>query len=559
MVDVSFSARAGRYATAVVAGEIPAAKPTIWACERFLRDLERRGWEYRYDAALADRACGFIERLPHTKGVWARRKERLRLEDWQCFIVCQIFGWVHCGTGLRRFRTAYIEIPRKNAKTTLAAAIALYTFACDGEAGAEVYAAATTREQARIAWGISRQMCISSPAMCSALGIDPRAHMLWVEDSGSVFRPLSSDGDTLDGLNIHCAVVDELHAHPTRAVWDVLETGTGSRSQPLLLAITTAGSNRAGICYEQREYALKLLRGVADDPTYLGLIWTIDDGDDWTLERTWRKANPNYGISVMPDDIARLAYKAKQQSAATNNFLTKRLNVWVSADAAWMDMRRWDRCKREDLDIADFEGRECYVGVDLASKVDIASVVVWFPPDAGGAHTVFHQGFLPSEAVEDTDNSQLPGWVLDGWLTETEGAMTDQEAIKEYILSLCYRFRVQQVAFDPFQAHKIIQELMAERVPVVEYRQTVLNMSEPMKDLHALVLAGQLQMRDDPCLAWMASNVVCYVDAKDNIYPRKALPGNKIDGIVAMIMARGLAIQAKDSRSVYDEGGLLIL
>lgn len=560
MAQVSdYSSRAEQYAESIVAGEIPASKPTIRACRRFLNDLERKRFPFVFVTERANAACEFIEGLRHVKGVWARRRECIRLEDWQCFIVCNIFGWHHKKTHLRRFRRAYIEVPRKNAKSTLAAGIAKYMFVADNEAGAEVYAAATTREQAKIVWSIARQMCLADREMTAAFGIDVRAHMLWQEETGSVFRALSADGDTLDGLNIHCAIIDELHAHPTRDVVDVLETATGSREQPLLFAITTAGTNRAGICYEQRDYALKVLKCVAKDETLFALIYTIDPGDDWTVEVAWKKANPNYGVSVMPDDIAQAAYKAKQQSSATNNFLTKRLNVWVSADTAWMDMLRWTKCEKPGLDIADFAGRKCFVAVDLASKIDIASVVAWFPPGGDGVHTVFHRGFLPSEAVESSDVAQLPGWVMDGWLTETEGAMTDQDVIKEYIQDLCREYDVQQVAFDPYQGHKITQELLAEGLPVVVYPQNVKNMSEPMKDLEGLVRTGNIQFPADPCLEWMASNVVCHVDVKDNIYPRKALAGNKIDGIVAMIMARGLSIQMDDAPSIYESQGLIIL
>lgn len=552
-----YAQRAIGYAQAVVSGTVPAAKPTIGACRRFLEDLGR-DWRYYFDHGAANRACGFIEMLPHIKGVWARKRERIRLEDWQCFIIANVFGWLDRDTGLRRFRTSYVEVPRKNAKSTLAAGVGLYALALDGEPGAEVYSAATTREQAKIVWDVAKSMCKKRTDMCDALGIEPRAHALWIEDAASVFRALSADGETLDGLNIHCAIVDELHAHPNRKVWDVIETGTGSRSQPLIFAITTAGSNRAGICYEQRDYVLKLLNGAADDPTYFGIIYTIDEGDDWTTETAWRKANPNLGVSVAIDDLARKAYKAQQQSSATNNFLTKHLDVWVNADTAWMDMRAWDRC-RKPLDIRDFEGRDCYIGLDLASKIDIASIGYWFPPLDGGKHTVFHVGFLPSEAIENSDNSQYAGWAMDGHLVETDGVMTDQERIKEQILEDCRRFNVRGIGVDPFQAVKLMGELNDLNVPVMEYRQTVLNLSEPMKDLEALVLAEHIQIPDDPCLTWMASNVVCHTDAKDNVYPRKEIAANKIDGIVALIMARGMALRDESQPSIYETQGLMIL
>lgn len=557
MGTVSYADRAVRYAQAIVAEQIPASKWTIGACRRFLDDL-KRDWRYHFDRAAANKACGFIEKLPHIKGQWARRNERIKLEDWQCFIVSNIFGWLD-ENGNRRYRTAYVEVPRKNAKSTLAAGIGLYALACDGEPGAEVYSAATTREQARIVWDVAKQMCRKRRDMCEALGIDPRAHALWIEDSASVFRALSADGETLDGLNIHCAIVDELHAHPNRKVWDVIETATGSRHQPLVFAITTAGSNRAGICYEQRDYVSKLINGVADDPTYFGLVYTIDDGDDWTTELAWRKANPNYGVSVSPEDLARKAYKAQQQTSATNNFLTKHLDIWVNADTAWLDMRAWDRCRVPGLLLDDFEGRDVYLGLDLASRIDIASVAYWFPPVDGGKHSIFHIGFLPESAIENSDNSQYAGWAMDGHLRETEGVMTDQEVIKEHVLEACRRFNVRGVAVDPFQAHKLLREMADMQVPVVEYGQNVKNMSEPMKDFEGLVLAGMVEIPEDPCLTWMASNVVCHRDSKDNVYPRKEMVQNKIDGVVALIMARGMALQDQSGPSIYESERLMVL
>lgn len=554
----SYAERAIRYANRAVAGEIPAAKPTILACQRFLDDLVRT-WQFVFDQDRANRYCAFIECLPHIKGKWAKRNETIHLEDWQCFLVANVFGWIDRKTGLRRFRIAYTEVPRKNAKSTIAAGVGIACETLDGEPGAEVYSAATTREQARIVWDTAKQMCRKDREMCAELGIEVRAHALWCEESGSVFRALSADGETLDGLNIHCAIVDELHAHPTRKVWDVLETATGSREQPLLFAITTAGSNRAGICYEQRDYALKVLNGVVDDPSYFGLIYTIDDGDDWTTEIAWRKANPNYGVSVNPEDLARKCLKAQQQTAAQNNFLTKHLDVWVNADTAWMDMRAWDRQRNDKLSLDDFEGRRCYIGIDLASRIDVASIGYWFPPVDGGKHAVFHVGYLPEETIENSDNSQYAGWAMDGHLIASEGAMTDQDAIKDRVLADCRRFQVVAVGVDPFQAHKFLQELAAEDVPVLEYNQTVRNMSEPMKDFEALVVDGKLEHSGDPCLTWMMSNVVCHVDAKDNVYPRKEFAANKIDGPVALIMARGLALRDDETTSIYETEEMVVL
>ncbi|KKK60420.1 hypothetical protein LCGC14_3024540, partial [marine sediment metagenome] len=336
---MTYSSRAQRYAKQVIAGKIPAARWTKLACQRQLDDLKRwkgKAAPYRFDRAAADGICGFIECLPHIKGEWAKRGELIELEDWQCFLLTTIFGWKRAD-GLRRYRTAYIEVARKNAKSTLAAAIALYMLCADGEVGAEVYSAATTRDQAKIVFQTARLMAEREPTLRQAYGLEVNAHNLHVLATGSKFEALSAEGNSLDGLNIHGAVIDELHAHRTRKVYDVLETATGSRSQPLLLSITTSGSDQAGVCYEQRTYVTKLVERVITDETYFGIIYTIDDGDDWTNPEVWRKANPNLGVSVKADDLERLCVKAQATPAAVNSVLTKRFDVWCNADIGLFD------------------------------------------------------------------------------------------------------------------------------------------------------------------------------------------------------------------------------
>jgi phage terminase large subunit-like protein len=364
--------RAVRYAQCVIAGEIVACKLTRLACERFLNDLKRDDWKWRFDEALASRACTFIEHLPHIKGQWARQRLKITLEDWQVFIIANIFGWVDRDTGLRRFLTVYLEVARKNAKSTLAAGIGLYMLAADGEPGAEVYSAATTGDQARIVFEVARQMVLREPDFVHG-GIDPQRHGLYMPDDARKFEPLNAEGSTLDGLNPHCTIIDELHAHKRRDVYDVLDTARGARDPSLLASITTAGSDRAGICYEQRTYVVKVLEQVFEDDRYFGVIYTLDDTDDWTDPAVWPMANPNYGVSVLADDFERSAREAMNKLAAQNNFLTKRLNVWCSASTAWMNMLTWKQCADPSLSIDEFRGMPCYVGIDLATKVDMAA------------------------------------------------------------------------------------------------------------------------------------------------------------------------------------------
>jgi phage terminase large subunit-like protein len=552
---------ARKYARDVVAGKIAACKWVKLACERQLNDLKRwkgKSSPYWFDKAAAERVCRFIEGLPHIKGEWAKRGELIKLQPWQSFILTTAFGWKRAD-GSRRFRSVYLEVPRKNAKSTITAGVGLFMLCADGEAGAEIYSAATTRDQARIVFDVAKMMVRREREMREHFGIEPGAHAITVLKSASRFAPLSRDAQTLDGLNIHCALVDELHAHKTREVLDVLETGTGARNQPLEWKITTAGVNRAGICYEVRGYLLKILEGVVQDENVFGIIYTVDDTDDWAQEETWRKANPNYGVSVNPEEIGRLAKKAMHTPSALHPFFTKHLNVWVNAETAWMDMRAWERCADPDLQLEDFAGEPCYIGLDLASKVDIAAKVYLFRRliEDKTHYYLFLKSYLPEEAAENNKNSQYYGWAQTGRLILTDGVVIDLERIEEEIREDASQFEITDIGYDPFQATQLASNLIAENFPMVEIRPTVLNFSEPMKELEALVLDGRLHHGGDPVLTWMVSNVVCKRDHKDNIYPRKEREENKIDGVVAALMALNRAMAQETEQSIYETEGIL--
>lgn len=521
-------------------GEVPACHWVKCACERQVRDLQREESPFHFDAAHANKVVHFFEALPHIKGS-KFAGQSLRLEDWQCFVVTTVFGWLN-EYGKRRFRTVYDEIPRKNGKSTMSAPVGLFCLAADGEPGAEVYSAATTRDQAKIVWGDARLMARRCPDLREALGVETSAHTIYVADSASVFRPLSRDHQgNLDGLNIHCAIVDEVHGHKDRSVWDVIETSTGAREQPLVWAITTAGFNKAGICYELRTYATKILDGLVEDDTFFGIIYTIDKDDDYFSEASWRKANPNYGISVMPDDLERKATKAKQMPSALNNFLTKHLNVWVNAGSPWMNMVAWSACHDATMQEEDFEGEDCIIAADLATKTDIAAKMRLFVREIDGKEHfyIFPKFYLPMEAIEESRHAAYEGWEREGYLIASPGSATDFKLIEEGIKEDAGLFHLVDAVFDPWQAAHLIQNLSAEGIPASEYRQTVQNMSYPMKELEALVLEKRLHHDGNPVLSWMLSNVIAHTDAKDNIYPRKEQAENKIDGAVALIMALG--------------------
>jgi phage terminase large subunit-like protein len=564
--DRDFPAIAAQYCNDVLTRRIPACKWVRLACQRQVDDLKRKRFEWHYDTEKAARPCRFIELLPHIKGKW--KTALLRLEPWQIFIICTVFGWVDAD-GNRRFRTVYIEVPRKNAKSTLTSGVALYCL-CENEPGAEVYSAATKKDQARIVFEVALRMVRKTPGLARRFGIEVEKHRIFNDDAAKEFKPLSSDEDGLDGLNIHFVSVDELHAHKSRAVWDVLDSATGSRTQPLVWAITTAGSNQQGVCFEQREYVCNLLNKRHDDERYFGVIYSIDlqskdadgnviPGDDWKDESAWRKANPNYGVSVLPADIAAIARKAIQSSRTQNNFLTKRLNVWCNASEAYYNLEAWRRCQR-DVSLTDFEGEPCWIGLDLSSKVDITAKARVFRrmetdtikgKQIEQAHYyVFVEHYLPDSVLESDDNKasqQYSEWADAKRITLTPGPAIDYATIQDGIMEDARRFDLQAVGYDPWNTEQMRQQLEAEGLTMVENRMGMQTMSDPMKTSEALILANRLHHDGDPVLTWEVGNVVGYYDNKANVYPRKTHPENKIDGAVAQIIALRLATLHEDS------------
>lgn len=545
MTPATYVQRAGRYARRVVAREETAGQFEILACQRYLNDLNATenepDWDYYFEEKAAARACEFIEGLPHIKGKWATRRELIRLEDWQIFIVINLFGWLRKANGFRRFTTSYWEVARKNTKSTLGAAIGLYLFAADGEAGAEVYSAATTGDQARIVFDIARAM-VAREAAFKAAGVEIQQRGLYLTDDARKFEPLNAEGSTLDGLNIHGAIVDELHAHKRRDVYDVIDTARGSRDQSLMVNITTAGSDRAGICYEQRTYLVKILQGVIVDDNYFGIIYTIDETDDWSNPECWRKANPNFGISVLPDDFRRAAREAFNKPSSLNNFLTKKLNVWVTGEHAWMDMRAWKQCARPGIRPEDFAHLPCFIGLDLASKIDMAAKARLFVDEVAREYYLFVTYYLPERAVNEAANSQYDGWERMGLLTVTPGEITDYDLIEEELLADASNFMVVECPYDPHNAVQLVSHLLSHGLPMVEIQQNVKNLSEPLKELQALIYDGRLIHDGNEITTWMASNVVVEPDRNENIFPRKERAENKIDGVVAAIMALNRAM-----------------
>lgn len=584
-------AAAEKYARDVVAGKIPNSQWVRLACQRHLDDLATakrdKAYPFRFDPKAAERVCKFIELLPLTKGRWAAAAKPFKLEPWQCFLTVTLFGWLRRSDGKRRFRRAFILIPRKNGKSEWAAAVGLYMLVADGEFGGEVYSGATSEKQAWFVFGAARQMALRSPRLCGHFGLTANASNLHVLGNNAKFEPII--GKPGDGANPSCAIIDEYHEHDSDAQYDAMATGMGAREQPLLIVITTAGDNIAGPCYQAQIEAQKVLSGVLKNDRLFACMWGIDKGDDWTSDEALRKANPNLDVSVSMEFLQGERDTAVSQPRKAGMFKTKHLNEWVQARAAYYPIQRYIESADEDLDIRDFFGRPCYIGLDLASKVDIASMVLVFEDGTvtgkDGVErprfAIFCRHYLPEETVEAPEAEDYQAWRAtlghNGgpvWtdeelglfdvpeeaprLTVTDGAIIDFDVIKADILAACKAFQVEVVAYDPHQATHLVTQLMKEGVPVLEFRPTVLNFSEPMKETEALMRERRIVHDGDPVMLWMISNVVAREDAKDNVYPRKETPENKIDGAIALISAFGaMKLAPEVEESVYKRRGII--
>lgn len=545
---------AEQYARNVVAGKIVVCKWITLLCQKHLDDMTRSDdpkYPYYFDPAKGERVARFLQLLPHTKGKWGGKKELVKLEPWQLFSVCTPFGWIRKKDNTRRYRTILIFVPRKNGKSLIGGGIGLYMFVADGEFGAEVYSGATTEKQAWEVFRPAKQMVERTEELREFYGVDVNASNMVCLTDGSRFEPVI--GKPGDGSSPSCSIVDEYHEHQDSTLFDTMETGMGAREQPVMLVITTAGSSIGGPCHQLVRDAERMLEGVIDRPDLWPALYTIDKGDDWTSPDSLRKANPNFGVSIGEDFLLARQRDAMQSATKQATFRTKHLNEWVGAKNAWLNMLRWKdgpvRRSLQDLE----DGRPCYLGLDLASKIDIAACVLLFPPyrDDPSWH-VHARYYLPdARVIEELDSNTARYREFDalGLLTLTDGEVIDFEVIKDDLREFAGRFSIQAVAYDPWQATQLAQEMDGEGLPMVEIRQTVQNISEPMKEVEALVLQRKLAHGDCPVLTWMASNVVAKLDVKDNIYPNKERPENKIDGMVALIMAGAVAIQLGSSES----------
>ena len=550
------------YITNVISGAQVACKWTRLACERHRRDLlhghERGLW---FDVEAGQHILDFARFCRHVKGRWAG--EVVRLEPWQQALLWILFGWMR-SNGTRRFRSSYWEMARKNGKSLVAAIIGLYGLVADGEGGAEIYSAATKREQAKQIFTPAWLMAKKSPALRKRLTC--YRDNIQIRDTASKFEPLGRDSDTMDGTNPHFALVDELHAHRDDGIWGVLETGMRSREQPLMFGITTAGFNQASWCYEMRRYATQVLDGVVADDGFFCIIYTLDREDierpdGWKDQTLWIKANPNLEVSIDLEALQDAAVRAETMPTARSQFLTKNLSIWTNAGTQWIPAERWAMCG-DDVDEEALIGRPCYGGLDLSSTLDLTALVWVFPPYGDDPlYRILPRFWAPEGAIVERMRQQKASystWHAAGYIEMIPGEVIDYEYIYRQVDEDAQRFDVREIAFDRWGASQLYVRLTAAGIVMVQMGQGTASMTAPMRELEKLIVAKMLAHGGNPVLAWNMHNLVAAGDG-NGIRPDKKLSVEKIDGAVALLMAlaRATLHDPAAAASMYDDPAIV--
>lgn len=588
---------AEQYARAVLNGRIPACHWVKRACARYFDDKKHaRSRGLRFDRVAAQRAIDFFSITPITQG--ERAGQPFVIENWVLFVVWNLFGWYRAKhprwkiekedgefedtSGTRRFRTAYLEVARKNIKTSLGSRIPFYLAFAEGDYGAECYSVAMKRDQAKIPFEEARQIVNLSEEIREYSGIEVLTNNLNQISTMSKFEPLSSEAKSMDGLRIKGALLDEVHAWTKRDIYDKINRATSVWREPLITMITTAGAtDESHFCWEQHEYTCKVLDGILEDDTWFGIIYTIDEGDDWQDETVWIKANPYLGLSKKWDYMRTEAQRAAAMPTALNQFLRYDLNVWVRADTKWMPMDDWRLCSGPvpAHQLADvLAGRPCYAGLDLATNTDLAPLVFEFPPiDDDPLHYVIPLFFCPEDAIlkrSKMDRVPYDVWADQGYITPTPGNMIDQNFIMRALEEQMTRFKLRRLYFDRWGSTKIITDLQNElgftvdqteherynRPLLVQFGQGYASMSAPMKDMLRVTMLHQYAHGDHPVLTWNMDNLISLSDPAGNIKPDKSKSRERIDGAVALIMAHaGTMTHTPEQESVYKTRGILTI
>ena len=551
-----------KYMSDILSGEIPACKWTKLAVKRQLKDLERQNtpdFPFHFDEARAARPIQFIHfYCIHVKGPLGRKP--LILEPWQQFIIWVIFGWLDEENN-RRFRIAFIEVAKKNGKSTMVAPIGLYMLVPDGEEGAEVYSAATTRDQAKIVFKeYARAMVVKNPELQEIF--KPYAHSIVdVESETATFMAVASDVDQLDGKNVHCAIIDEYHAHKTDGVFRIMVDGMSSRPQPLTIIITTAGFDPDVPCVDEEEYAQRILSGKAKNETYFAIIYTLDEDDEWTDKSKWIKANPCLGVSKRLKAMESDLDKALSMPAEQSRFKNKNLNIWTKNRQGWLKDGDWEKAEKL-FDLEEMAGAECFAGIDLATVGDTASYSLCFPWEE--KHRLYTRIFLPEDDLRERELRERFEWqqmAEEGHVILTPTRTVDYDFIQTALLGDLAKFDVKSIAYDPWNASQFINNLEKEGLEdkIVEFPQGWKYVNPATKDFETKLLNGRLESYKNPVIAWMVSNTVMKIDSNGNKRPTKASPRKHIDAVVTMIMALDQAVRNLSPKSVYEERPPMVL
>lgn len=552
------------YCRQVLDEGLPAGKYHRLACARHRRDWARRGtvdFPYIVDFDNIWRFLVFARHLAHYEGEWAGNP--IAFQPWQVFRLGSLFGWVHHETGLRRFRTSYTEVPRKNGKSLEAAVVALYVTFFDGEPGAQGVCAATKRKQAEIVFNNARVLAVKSGLKIGLLCL---IRVVMREDTDSKLEAISSDSQTMDGLNPHLVIIDEFHAHTDRGLIDVLESGLGARRQPVNFQITTAGDNPVSPCGDQHDYAVRVLEGVIEDETTFAFIAHADLEDDWTLIETAQKANPNYGVSVRPDVLLSDLAQAKALPAKAAEYQQKKLNLWVNKSTPWLLMDGWRR-GQSTWALEDLAHEPCWIGVDLASKLDLCALVALFPPTAGrSSYRLVRRVWTAQDTLMDRahrDKAPYDRWVASGALIAVRGESVHYDVVRQALVELRGRVDIERIGFDPYHADQIMDELKREdgfaEDQVITVPQTNAGLSGGTKAFEVAVAEGRMDAGDCPVMAWCAANAVVMADTNGNIRPVKNRSVGRIDPITAAVIAMSAYLRtAAPQTSIYASRPALI-
>lgn len=513
-----------------------------------------------FDHLAAQHAVDFFELfLMHTRNSQGAKKgDPLVLQEWQRDYLRRLFGWKRAN-GTRRYRVSYVEIPKKNGKTTLCAGIALYLLIADGEPAAEVFSAAAARDQAAMIFKEAKAMVLANDDLAVMVDARDSAKRLVVEPTNSYYQALSADVGTKEGLNIHGLIFDELHAQPNRELWDCLRYGGAARTQPLIVSITTAGYDRHSICYEQHDYARKVLAGVAEDTSFLPLIYAADESDDWTSPATWAKANPCLGVTINEEEMAEACREAQESPAKENSFKRYRLNIWTEQDVRWLSLDRWDQCDCPKQPPARTK-RACFAGLDLSSTRDLTALALVFP-FATHLDVEIHC-WVPGESAAERDRrDRVPytQWIREGHCQATQGEAVDYDVVRTKLNELKQLYNIVEVGFDPWNAQQLFTQLEGDGFTMVKVSQNFAGLNAATKDLDRRVTERLICHHGHPVLRWCAANVTVETDSAGNLKPSKKKSTERIDCITALVTAISRAMVRPEVSSVYKKRGIISL